>query len=309
MNVKKHLVLLIATLLFIPNVSAETLRIEKINQSSYALIGEIGGRTYENQALNANYGAIVTNDGVVLIDSGASEKGAEFINKEVQKVTGKKIRWVINTGSQDHRWLGNDYFISQGVEVIALSKTVSTQKLLANNQLDSVKAILKDRFGGTKPAYAQNPINQNQADLIIGGTVFQLKYLNHAHFEGDVVVYLPEQNLMFSGDHIYVDRLLGVLPQSNTSTWLEAFNKIETINPKIIVPGHGNICDLTKARQQTGNYLKFLLDGTKKYAEEMSGVEAAVNGLSNAPQFEKLANFNELHKGNISRTYLRLEAQ
>ena len=99
MNVKKNLVLLIATLLFITNVSAETLRIEKINQSSYALIGEIGGRTYENQALNANYGAIVTNDGVVLIDSGASEKGAEFINKEVQKVTGKKIRWVINTGS------------------------------------------------------------------------------------------------------------------------------------------------------------------------------------------------------------------
>ncbi|OYY07564.1 MAG: MBL fold metallo-hydrolase, partial [Polynucleobacter sp. 35-46-11] len=102
---------------------------------------------------------------------------------------------------------------------------------------------------------------------------------------------------------------LGVLPQSNASTWLDAFNQIESINPKVIVPGHGNICDLNKAKRQTGDYLKFLVDGTKKYAEEMAGVEAAVKGLSNAPQFEKLANFNELHKGNISRTYLRLEAQ
>jgi glyoxylase-like metal-dependent hydrolase (beta-lactamase superfamily II) len=114
---------------------------------------------------------------------------------------------------------------------------------------------------------------------------------------------------VFSGDHIYVDRLLGVLPQSNATTWLDAFTKIESINPKVIVPGHGSVCDLPKAKKQTGDYLKFLVDGTKKYAEDMAGVENAVKGLSNAPQFEKLANFNELHKGNISRAYLRLEAQ
>ena len=41
----------------------------------------------------------------------------------------------------------------------------------------------------------------------------------------------------------------------------------------------------------------------------MAGVENAVKGLTSAPQFEKLANFNELHRGNISRTYLRLESQ
>ena len=109
---------------------AQTLKSQKINESSYALIGEIGGRTYENQGLNANYGVVVTKDGVILIDSGASKQGAELISKEVQKITAQKIRWVINTGSQDHRWLGNDYFISQGAEVIALSKTVATQKLM-----------------------------------------------------------------------------------------------------------------------------------------------------------------------------------
>ena len=306
---KKYLLAILLAGTFNSHLLAQTLKTQKINESTYALIGEIGGRTYENQGLNANYGAIVTKDGVILIDSGASRKGAELINKEVRKITGQKIRWVINTGSQDHRWLGNDYFISQGAEVIALSKTVATQKLMAGNQVDSVKAVLKDRFSGTKPAYSQNPPNQNDVALDLGGTKVQIKYLNHAHFEGDVVIYLPEQNIMFSGDHIYVDRLLGVLPQSNASTWLDAFNQIEFINPKVIVPGHGNICDLSKAKKQTGDYLKFLVDGTKKYAEDMAGVAVAVKGLSNAPQFEKLANFNELHKGNINRTYLRLEAQ
>ena len=41
----------------------------------------------------------------------------------------------------------------------------------------------------------------------------------------------------------------------------------------------------------------------------MAGVENTVKGLSNAPKFEKLANFNELHKGNVSRAYFRLEPQ
>ena len=306
---KKYLLAIFLVTTFSSHLLAQTLKTQKINESTYALIGEIGGRTYENQGLNANYGAVVTKDGVILIDSGASKQGAELITKEVQKITSQKIRWVINTGSQDHRWLGNHYFISQGAEVIALSKTVATQKSLAGNQMDSVKAVLKDRFTGTKPGYAQKPINQNDIELNLGGTKVQIKYLNHAHFEGDVVVYFPDQNILFSGDHIYVDRLLGVLPQSNSSTWLEAFNQIESINPKLIIPGHGNICDLSKAKKQTGDYLKFLVDGTKKYAEDMAGVETAVNGLANAPQFEKLANFNDLHKGNISRTYLRFEAQ
>jgi glyoxylase-like metal-dependent hydrolase (beta-lactamase superfamily II) len=306
---KKYLLALLITVTFSHPLLAEVLTPHKVNETTFALIGEIGGRTYENQGLNANYGVIITNDGVILIDSGASRKGAELINQQVQRLTEKKVKWVINTGSQDHRWLGNDYFISQGAEVIALQKTVATQKQLTLTQLDSVKAVLKDRFDGTKPAYAQKPINQNEAELNLGGTKVQIKYLNHAHFEGDVVVYLPQQNLMFSGDHIYVDRLLGVLPQSNATTWLDAFTKIESINPKLIVPGHGSVCDLPKAKKQTGDYLKFLVDGTKKYAEDMAGVENAVKGLSNAPQFEKLANFNELHKGNISRAYLRLEAQ
>jgi glyoxylase-like metal-dependent hydrolase (beta-lactamase superfamily II) len=114
---------------------------------------------------------------------------------------------------------------------------------------------------------------------------------------------------MFSGDHIYVDRLLGILPQSNAETWLSAFKKIQAINPKLIVPGHGSITNMKTSNSHTGDYLEFVVNGVKKYAEDMAGVEAAVKNLSKAPAFEKLANFSELHLGNISRAYLRFEAQ
>lgn len=280
-----------------------------LDKGIHALIGSIGGRTYENHGLNANFGVIEAKGGVILIDSGATAQGAEILEESIKKITDKKVRWVINTGSQDHRWLGNDYFAKRGAEIIALKRTTLTQASLGLAQMDSLRINLKERLDGTIPFVSPNPIDKDEVKLSLGGVDIEIKYLNHAHFAGDVVVYLPKNKVLFSGDHIYVDRLLGVLPQSNAATWLDAFKKIQAINPKIIVPGHGSVTNMEKAKAHTGNYLEFVVTGVKKYAEDMAGVEAAVKNLSKAPSFERLANFNDLHLGNVSRAYLRLESQ
>lgn len=281
----------------------------KLDQNTYALIGSIGARTYENYGLNANFGVIDTAEGTILIDSGSSPQGAAILEKEVKSLTGKSVRWVINTGSQDHRWLGNDYFAKRGAEIIALQRTVTTQTNLGLEQIAVVKTTLKERSDGVAPFTSPKALEVDFAKLNLGGIDIEIRYLNDAHFSGDAVVYLPDSGILFSGDHIYVDRLLGILPQSDASKWLDAFNKIEVMKPKIIVPGHGSVTSIKVAKAQTGDYLAFIVTGVKKYAEDMAGVENAVKGLSNAPQFEKLANFNELHKGNVSRAYLRLESQ
>ena len=84
----------------------------------YAYVGDIEGRTYENEGLNANIGLVVTPAGAVLIDSGATFQSARKIHEAAKKVTTQPIRWVINTGDQDHRWLGNGYFTEKGIETV-----------------------------------------------------------------------------------------------------------------------------------------------------------------------------------------------
>jgi len=54
-----------------------------------------------------------------LIDSGATYRSARQVHEAVRKVTPQPVKWVINTGGQDHRWLGNAYFKEQGAEIIA----------------------------------------------------------------------------------------------------------------------------------------------------------------------------------------------
>ncbi len=283
------------------------LKVEKVTGNVYALIGSTDARTYANYGLNDNLGFIVTPAGVVLIDSGASRQGAALVAAAIAKVTNKPVRWVINTGSQDHRWLGNGYFASKGAQIIALRRTVDTQREYAAQELSRLKPVLKDRLDGTVPAYAAKPIAGDHADLDLGGVRLQLLWFGDAHFPGDVVVWLPKQRVLFSGDLIFVDRILGVLPSSRVVSWRQAFKAAAKLNPKRIVPGHGEVCGLAKARRDTGDYLDWLVTEVGKAVDNWEPINDAVARLGNAPRFKYLEHYDTLHRANINHTYLQLE--
>ncbi len=55
--------------------------------------------------------------------------------------------------------------------------------------------------------------------LDLGGVTFEFRHRGGARAPGDMLVWLPQQRVLFSGDVVYVERLLGVLPVSRTSAW------------------------------------------------------------------------------------------
>lgn len=297
-------------LIVITAASAEEFDLEEValGHGVFALIGPTTDRTYENHGLNANFGVIDTVDGAILIDSGASAIGAKILEAHARKLTGKPVRWVINTGAQDHRWFGNAYFIEKGAEVIAHSRTVSTQTAQRAGQLQRITPALKDRFDGTDPTVARRVEQADKAKLELGGRTIVMHYFGDAHFPGDVVLWMPQERIAFAGDHVYVDRILGIRPFSNAQTWLEAFEQIVALEPQAIVPGHGRVTDTAGATADTGDYLAFILDGVTRLADEMAGAEAALEALADAPQFQRLENFDELHRANIIQAYLRIES-
>lgn len=298
-----------ALLMFTQSVRAEAvLTAESLGNGVFALIGQTGARLYENFGLNANYGVIDTPEGTILIDSGASTVAAKLLEAEARKLTGKPVKWVINTGSQDHRWLGNAHFAAQGAQIIALQRTATTQARLGKGQIESLARELKEQMNGSVPAPAAKPLAGDTQTLTLGGRTLELRYFADAHFSGDAVVWLPKEKILFSGDHIYVDRILGILPESNAETWLQAFKQAIALQPARIVPGHGRVCDVAQAQRDAGDYLAFVVAGTKKFAEDMAGVDAAVGAMKEAPAFKHLRNFDDLHRGNVNRAYLRQEA-
>ena len=283
-------------------------RAEKVVDNVYALIGPLGQRSADNDGLNANFGFIVTADGVILIDSGASRLGAEKIAAAIGKVTDKPVRWVINTGSQDHRWLGNDYFSGKGAEVMALARTAATQAEFAAQHMDAMKRFLGDRMQGTKPLPAPKTLAGDSATLELGGETLVVTYTD-AHFPGDAWVWLPKRGVMFSGDLVFVDRLLGVLPWSSVKNGQKAFHAMAALKPAHIVPGHGRVCDLAQAQRETGDYYDFLAGKVGAAARDMEPMEATLDRYADLPEFRHLENYEGLHRANMNRAFTEFESQ
>jgi glyoxylase-like metal-dependent hydrolase (beta-lactamase superfamily II) len=287
---------------------AVEVRFERVANGVYAFIGETGARTSANEGLNANLGLVVTPAGALLIDSGASFQGARQIHEAVRGVTAQPVRWVINTGGQDHRWLGNDYFRTQGAELIAHAAAEADLRERGNDQLQALRAVLGTKADGTVPVLPTRWLQRSDERLELGGVVIELKHRGGAHTPGDLLVWLPAQRVLFSGDTVYVDRLLGVLPVSRSKAWLETFGAIEALNPERIVPGHGRVCTLDQAQRETRDYLLALRTHMKRAVDDGQDISVAVKAFDTRPWLH-MRNSTELMPGNASRVYLELERE
>jgi len=295
-------------LILAPAAHAVDVNFKPVADGVYAYVGDKGARTYDNEGLNANIGLIVTPAGAILIDSGASYQSARKIQEAVRRVTPQPIKWVINTGGQDHRWLGNGYFLAQGAEIIAHANARADMLARGGDHLTGLTAALKERADGTVPTLPTRFIEGLDTPLTLGGITLELRHRGGGHTPGDMMVWLPSRKVLFSGDIVYVNRMLGVIPVSNTQAWLAAFKVIEDLQPRHIVPGHGEVTDLPTAAADTRDYLLALRAHMKKAVDEGVEVSAAVKSF-NAQPFMRLLNAGELMPGNASRTYLELERE
>lgn len=274
----------------------------------YAYVGDTDGRTYENEALNANLGLVVTPAGVLLIDSGASLQGAKQIALAVKKVTAQPIRWVINTGGQDHRWLGNGFFKAQGAEIMAHANAEADMRARGLEQLNANAPVLREKLDGTELVLPTRWLKDADTTLELGGVAVQVVYRGGGHTPGDSVVWLPQSGVVFTGDVVYVDRILGLHPVSRTRTWVQSFEALEALNPRVVVPGHGNVTTLAQAQRDTGALLKALRSHMGKAVEAGTDLAAAVKSFDPAP-FKHLKHVDVWLPQLANRTYLEMELE
>ncbi len=285
--------------------AAPLLKTVQLAANVYALVGPISNRDQQNLGNNANFGVIVTDDGVVLIDPGGTCKGAKMIHRAIRAITAKPVKIVINSGGQDHRWLGNSYFKALGARIIASEKAVADQKARLQDQLFRLGSLIDDSgLEGTEAVYADETFVDKKT-LETGGINIEIHHAGHAHTPGDSFVWLPEQKIVFSGDIVYMDRMLGIGPQSAHRSWIGAFAAMAALRPQIVVGGHGSPADLAKATADSYDYLVFLRETVLAFIDEGNGMEEI--GKIDQSRFSYLQNYESLKGRNAQRVFEELE--
>ena len=151
------------------------------------------------------------------------------------------------------------------------------------DQLAALQALLGDKAAGTVPTLPTRWIAESDARLHLCEVVIELRHRGGGHTPGDWLVWLPRTGTLFTGDIVYTDRLLAILPVSSTRQRLASFAEVELLAPRRIVPGHGDLTNLATARAKTRAYLLALRAHMKKAVDDGTDLSAAISSFDAKP--------------------------
>ncbi len=271
------------------------LRSMSVAEGIWAIVGDKDQRSPENLGNNATFGLIETDEDAILIDAGGSYQGAEQLHAAIRTLTDRPVTLVINTGGQDHRWMGNGYWIEQGARIVAAAAAVEDQQARASMQMSMLSQLIGEGLAGTDPVYASETF-EDRLELHVGGRSIEIVQPAPAHTPGDAFIWLPEERVVFAGDIVFTERLLGVREFSSSAGWLEAFEAVAALAPLRVVPGHGDPTTLERARADTYDYLVNLRDRMRAHLDAggdiIGSVEVDQSSFADLEQFDMLAGRN-----------------
>ncbi len=273
----------------------------------YAVVGDLNAQSYSNDGLNNNLGFVVGRDGVLVINAGPTTRVARALHQAIKKITPQPIKWVVNLNSQSHYWLGNDYYKQLGIPILAHTEALRLMRELGAGQLQSAQTLLKEKADLTALAYPNETVGVNRT-LQVGKTKIQLLHFGSAHTAGDLVAWLPQQKILFAGDIVFTQRLLGVIPVGNSGGWIKAFDQAMALKPRIVVPGHGKPTDIQTATRDTRDYLAFLRNGAQSILANSGSLQDAVEKIDQS-KFKYLSNFDLLAKRNMNQVFTEMEQE
>ena len=271
----------------------------------FSAIGATAPPTYENSGHNNNLSFVITTDGVVVINSGASVRLASALHEEIKNVTDQQVKLVINENGQGHAILGNLYWSQLGVDILAHEDAIHEIEENSHTILERMKSYNRDKAVGTEVVIPNKSFSE-KIIFNLGGLEFHVLHLGPAHGPGDTQVWLPQLSLMIAGDMAFHERMLPIFENTCTKCWLETWDKkFAPLNATYVIPGHGHPTNMAQVTRFTRNYL---LDLRSKILEVLENDgDLAEAFYVDQERWRSLDTFEELAKRNAGRVFEEME--
>ena len=189
-----------------------------------------------------NAGAVLGDDGVVLVDTCATRARTERFLGAVAAATGDApVRLAVNTHLHGDHTYGNAVLPDSTV-IVAHEKT--RDGLLADFLLTSTPPIWSPTPDwGVSAVRPPTAVLRDELTLYSGNRRIELRHPGYAaHTEGDVVAWLPDERVLFAGDLLF-NRITPLVMMGSLAGALRSLDWLAGFDPAVVVPGHGALID------------------------------------------------------------------
>ena len=220
--------------------------------------------------VGANSPVIVNDDEVLIVDSSITPAAARALVQDIKAITPKPIRYVVDSHYHYDHAFGNQIF---GAEVQVIGHDQTRKRMLTNvleqyTFLSSVQPVparveaLKQRIAQETDAQQKASLERQVANslayldqvkevkvtppnltfndsmtLVRGGREMRLLYLGRGHTDTDVVLYLPKERIVCTGD--LMESIISYAGDSYPEEWIATLDKLRAIDFDTVMPGHG----------------------------------------------------------------------
>ncbi len=189
----------------------------------------------------SNSAVLVTDDGVLVVDTRMHPDDAEDLLDQIRQVTDAPIRYVVVSQHHGDHYMGNSVFKREGATIIAHPDT---------------QAVIEERFEferTTRPfaARGQDPdevvlvlpdvLFSSRAKIVLGGRTVELIYLGPGQNEGDTLVYFPHARALHTGGVFHNRSWANTSYAPSLAGWVSVLRTMQTIDADIYLPPHGDL--------------------------------------------------------------------
>ncbi len=213
---------------------------------------------------NANVGCIITDEGIILVDTPMIPAQAQAWRKHVAEASNNaRILYVINTDHHRGHSLGNQFYLP--APVIAHERAWKEMRGYTEN----FKQRVRDSFKKEPDIQVQfNDLQiirpeitfKKRMTILRGGREVRLIWIG-GHTLATAVVWMPTERILFAGDSVWLDQH-PYMAQANSRDWLHGLAFIKKLNPITIVPGHGPPCGV-EAVDRVTDYIRYMRSQVK----------------------------------------------
>lgn len=259
----------------------------KLSESAYGAISK------EDSPMGSNAGFIDIGDYLIIIDSTLHAQAAEDLKRAALKYTQKEPNFVVITHYHTDHIVGNSIF-DRNTQIITSDRTLINIKTESKNffeqyrnfdmekileleeslefekddeKIQDIKNDLRFLKGIRTIKEIREPNLTFKKGCIIHGKekIVHLQTFEKAHTDGDVIVYIPDEEVLFAGDLLFANRDPWI-GSGNPEGWLSVNEELISRDFDIIVPGHGNLASKKEFSLQN-IYIKEMMDLVKKHLD------------------------------------------
>ncbi len=281
--------------------------VSKLTERVYVVHGPVERPSPANRGFMNNPGFVLTKKGVVVIDPGSSVQVGDLLLKKITSVTPDPVIAVFNTHIHGDHWLGNDAVRRAFPKAVIYAHPKMIEKSAVEGE-NWIKTLLRLTDGATKGTKAVTPDLgvDNEETVALGGIHFRIHHSGHAHTDGDIMVEVVEEKVLFMGDNAVVN-FIARLDDGHFLGNVAACEAALKTPATIFVPGHGK----TGGREVvTGyrDYLRALYGAVKKYhAKGMSDFDMKDKVAADLSPYRKWAAFDSEIGKLVSLAWLQIE--